>query len=378
LKTYITTGLIFLLVVMSAEAQESTGLLRLKQEIKALETNLRSKENQEKSIMERMEDINHKIGLRRRFIYKLEKEQATTVKNIKKIEISLRETSKKYKDRRILISRRFVSMYKKGRQSNWKTILSLSTMNQVMVWMKYQKIIIENDKRNIRLLKTQQESITVQRDLLQKERTKRKKLLNEAAFEQNILKKDKSKEKQLLASVLQTEKSLNDQIKQKQKAYRRIKKLISSSEKNRSRANYREMNTEFAKLKGKMPWPINGELVSRYGKYRSNEFKLTEENIGIEIKAAESALAESVCKGRVQAIEWQRGLGNIVLIDHGKGYYSVYGRLNVVLINLDEDVNSGTVIGQVGTKGSLHGTKLHFQIWKGKTALNPSLWLKKK
>jgi murein DD-endopeptidase MepM/ murein hydrolase activator NlpD len=71
-----------------------------------------------------------------------------------------------------------------------------------------------------------------------------------------------------------------------------------------------------------------------------------------------------------------RGMGNLILLDHGGGYYSVYGHLAVVFVETDDELKEGDIIGQVGTEQSLYQTNLHFEIWKEQNHFDPVTWLR--
>jgi len=71
-----------------------------------------------------------------------------------------------------------------------------------------------------------------------------------------------------------------------------------------------------------------------------------------------------------------RGMGNLVLVDHGEGYYTVYGYLDMVMVEKDKDVEVGAIIGRIGYEDNLYGSNLHFEIWKGENHFNPQTWLR--
>ena len=84
----------------------------------------------------------------------------------------------------------------------------------------------------------------------------------------------------------------------------------------------------------------------------------------------------SVAAGRVTAITWQRGYGNLMIISHSDGYYTVYTHLADINVALNEEVAAEQIIGAVGDTGSLQGATLHFQLWNREEALNPEDWLR--
>ena len=100
------------------------------------------------------------------------------------------------------------------------------------------------------------------------------------------------------------------------------------------------------------------------------------ENLGLDIKVEAGAAVHSVADGKVTAVTWQRGRGNLIIINHSDGYYTVYTHLDEIFVNLQQTVTAGQVVGTVGETGSLEGPLLHFQIWRKFTHLNPEIWLK--
>ena len=76
-------------------------------------------------------------------------------------------------------------------------------------------------------------------------------------------------------------------------------------------------------------------------------------------------------------ITYMSGFGNTVIVDHKNGYYTVYTHMDDVLVSKFQFIDSGEVIGAVGTSGSLEGSMLHFEIYGNNVPLNPLSWLKK-
>jgi murein DD-endopeptidase MepM/ murein hydrolase activator NlpD len=85
----------------------------------------------------------------------------------------------------------------------------------------------------------------------------------------------------------------------------------------------------------------------------------------------------AVARGRVEyTSEDYAGYGQIVILNHGDGYYTLYAHLSEILVEIGAEVESGQTIGRVGDTGSLKGTVLHFEVRKGGSALDPQQWLK--
>ncbi len=84
----------------------------------------------------------------------------------------------------------------------------------------------------------------------------------------------------------------------------------------------------------------------------------------------------AIFTGIVSMITYLSGFGNTIIVDHGDGYYSVYSHLEDVLVEVDQLVEMGNIIGSVGDSGSLEGAKLHFALFSNQQTENPQTWLR--
>ena len=132
---------------------------------------------------------------------------------------------------------------------------------------------------------------------------------------------------------------------------------------------------EFANNKDKLPWPVDGPVVGRFGKHFHPVFKNLElpPNNGIDIAVAKNADIKSVFKGVVKQVLVMPGYNQCVLIQHGN-YFTFYCKLATVAVKTGDKVKTGQAIGTVDT---INGqTQLHFQVWQGNKPQNPETWLR--
>jgi septal ring factor EnvC (AmiA/AmiB activator) len=98
---------------------------------------------------------------------------------------------------------------------------------------------------------------------------------------------------------------------------------------------------------------------------------------GIDLRAPEGQEVRCVAAGRVAHSGWLRGYGNLLLVDHGAGYFSLYAHLATLERKAGEELKAGDRLGAVGDTGSLKGAYLYFELRHHGTPLNPAGWLKK-
>lgn len=128
----------------------------------------------------------------------------------------------------------------------------------------------------------------------------------------------------------------------------------------------------FAKAKGKLPWPVDGRLVARYGTPRGGDARtkwdgvLIGANIGTQVRAVHG--------GRVVFADWLRGAGLLVILDHGNGYLSLYGHNQSLLRDAGDIVKAGDPIATVGTSGGQDAAALYFAIRQQGRPSDPAQW----
>lgn len=126
---------------------------------------------------------------------------------------------------------------------------------------------------------------------------------------------------------------------------------------------------DFARLKGNLPFPVKGELMQKFGAARE-EGKLD----GVILAANEGTEIKSITDGKVVYADWMRGYGLIIIVDHGKGYISLYAFNQSLYKKVGDVVNAGDVIASVGLSGGHDRASLYFGIRKKGKALDPFEW----
>ena len=121
--------------------------------------------------------------------------------------------------------------------------------------------------------------------------------------------------------------------------------------------------------KGDFVWPVKGRLSSYFGK-RKGGF-----HYGIDIAAPRGREVRASRKGVVSFGRVMRGYGNVVIIDHGDGFSTVYAHNQVNLVKEKEKVKQGQIIARIGSTGRARGYHLHFEVRKGSEAVNPLFYL---
>ena len=129
----------------------------------------------------------------------------------------------------------------------------------------------------------------------------------------------------------------------------------------------------FSQLRGQLALPVRGELAGRFGSPR-NDGGLTWKGLLLAAKAGDAVKA--VAAGRVVYADWLRGFGNLLIIDHGEGYMSLYGHNETLLKRVGDDINGGDAVATVGNSGGGTESGLYFELRHQGKPFDPMTWVK--
>jgi len=134
----------------------------------------------------------------------------------------------------------------------------------------------------------------------------------------------------------------------------------------------------FGTLRGRLPWPTEGRIVSAFGEQVHPRFGTRTFRNGIDIEAREGTEVVAVYAGHVVYSGWFKGYGNLIILDHGNDYYTLYAHVAEIRVTEGDDARQGQVIGTVGDTGSLAGARLYFEVRYQARPQDPAVWLQQR
>jgi murein hydrolase activator len=136
--------------------------------------------------------------------------------------------------------------------------------------------------------------------------------------------------------------------------------------------------TGFGSLRGRLPWPTEGRIVTAFGAQVHPRFGTRTFRNGVDIEAADGTDVTAVYSGSVVYAGWFKGYGNLIILDHGNDFYTLYAHVADMLVHEGDEVKQGHRIGTVGDTGSLAGTRLYFEVRYQGRPLDPQEWLRQR
>lgn len=183
-------------------------------------------------------------------------------------------------------------------------------------------------------------------------------------------KKRKEKELKSLRAKIARLESVVSRVERQVKE-RELRARKRAAEGSASKGAAADAPRRFASLSGGLSAPLAGKVVTRFGRQHDTTFDVTIENRGVEIEAPSGASVKSVGQGEVAFAGAVSGFGNVLIVQHGGGLFSVYGRLETFLVKQGETVRKGSVVGRL--PGSPSGKSvLYLELRAGGTAIDPT------
>ena len=366
---------------------QSSAIEALRNEIEATKKRIQSEDRKEKSTVRKVSNLSEEISLLQRLVKEIDKEERLLVADITRTENQILKSEVELDTLRARYARRLNKIYKKGQLTNLEKVFSSTSWRQAIYRSKYLKIIAEIDQKTYDTIKSLLVEIGKQKLNLEAALRKKRRLKRDRSQTLTLVQNKKRKEQRALIKIRQSQKDLKTFLTEKQAGVKQleviIKKIRDDINRFEREARIRQQQQalqlkEFPKLKGQLEWPAQGRVITKFGRQWNPKLKTTTENPGIDIKGKPGSEIRSVLGGIVTTITFIRGFGTTIIIDHGNGFYTVYGHVTKVETFEDSQVRGGDVIAYMGDSSSINGAQLHFEIWGQGKKLDPEKWLKKK
>ena len=263
-------------------------------------------------------------------------------------------------------------------------ILASDDLGQAFRRYSYFKNLSAQTKVQADKIRATREELEDRKDTLRRLKAEAEEVRNAREKELESLRQEEEAAEVIIAQLRKNkskyEKELAAKKKQVQALEKEIKRIIDeamAAEKSKGGKAVIDytLAAEFSKNKGKLPWPVEGVVVDRFGQHYHPVFthvKLPFNN-GVTIATAQGAEVRAVFDGVVKQIVVMPGYNQCVLVQHGN-YFTFYCKLKSTSVKSGDKVRTGQKIGTVDTISG--ETQLHFQVWQGSKPQNPQTWLR--
>ncbi len=271
------------------------------------------------------------------------------------------------------MARKLRAMHRYGRFGDMILVLATAEdASDLMKRWRYLEVLASYEREMIEGYRTTIEALNVKEAELETLRLRLTAEKDSLKRSEEALAKEKGYKQQILASVRMKREAYEKMLKDLREASVKLQKMIEEEERKK-----RFAGKGFRNLKGQLPWPVKGEVVVPYGTQTDPKYNTPVFRNGIYIATADDAHAKTIWPGRVDYADWFKGFGQLVIVNHGGGYHSLYANLSEIFLKEGDIIEDGADIGRVGDSSVVDMPSLYFEIrYKGKP-LDPEQWLKK-
>lgn len=368
--------------------KKQAELETIRNQVREFEEKIKAHQQNERATLELLDMYDRKATLVRKLISRLraeEKQLQTKIEGTRTTILALEEQLAFLKKH---YANYVSSVYRSGKIHDIELLLSSNSINQFYIRTEYLRRFSDQRQKDAERIDTKKQEIEETQARLQQQLMEERRLIAEKGAEEDRLAALATERKDVLLQIRKDKRFVQREMDRKLKAAKelegivarlieedRIRKEREASEIKKGRLPQPPpVSGAFESRKGKLRWPVSeGGIVARFGNQTHPTLKTVTQNTGIDIAVRAGSPVSTVAEGQVSKITWLPSYGNLIIVDHYGGYYTVYTHLSEIRVTEEQKVKEGDIIGMSGE--ALEGPRLHFEIYKEREKQNPERWL---
>ena len=346
-------------------------------EIEASEAKIKKFSQKEADIISTLNQVDLVLNKSRKKIANLEREIAALDKKIADTTRASEDLIQKIRANEQYIAKRLVALYKLSWLGKFQLMASAENLQELLQRQTAITRILAYDEKVMSQIMDQRQNLETVRSQLQVHRDEKQRRAQQYQQEINQMAVERKKRSSLLAHVreeLSAQQAVVDALKQAAlELDEKIQDLGAGS--TAAASNSQIEDKAFRTYKGLLKMPVKGKIISLFGKFKNTRYDVLNFRSGIEIQTERGEPIQAVYRGKILYAEWFKGYGNMIIIDHGDSYYTVYAHIEEIFKTAGDIVEAGEVMATVGDTGSITGPKLYFEVRHHGKPLDPMQWL---
>ena len=382
--------------VISASAQDvsrqESRKAKLEREIELLDQQIAQNASRSTALLSSLDLLRKNIENRKALVRESDKEIRRYADSVYLKQLAINRLKARVDTLTSHYSRLVKSAYKNRDSRVWYMyILASDNLGQAYRRFGYFRNLSTRMKEEAVRIRQMQEELEVERARLAQLKKNAEKVKAERVKELERLRKDETAAANMVAQLKKDRKKYEKELKAKKKEVealnKEIQRIIAEATKPKTpsgggSASQKDdpaaiaLSAEFSANKGKLPGPVNGSVVAKFGKQYHPVFKNLElpANNGLDITAPKGSQIKAVFNGTVKQVFVMPGYNQCVLVQHGKNYFTFYCKLGSVNVKAGDKVTTGQVLGTMETQSG--NNQIHFELWKDSKPQNPENWLR--
>lgn len=303
---------------------------------------------------------------------------------LSKLQEQERKLSNNLSGQQALLGKLLHQQYLGGKQEYLKLLLSNQNPNQVTRDLHYYQYIARYRAASLSTLRGDLAALNVASKATHEQHAELASLRSEQTEQKRILEKEQQSRQRMLGKISKQLRLQSREINRLQRDENRLAQLVekltrmlaqpksNSLSSNDNLPDNRFDGKPFSQLKGKLTLPVRGEITNRFNTPRPDSTVLWK---GLFLRTSGGQTVKVIASGQVVYADWLRGFGNLLIVDHGKGYMSLYGNNETLYKQVGDILKGGDVIATVGNSGGNEDFGLYFELRHESKPLDPIKWM---
>ena len=377
---------------ISVSASPQDELRGVKKEIREKQHLIKKTRKVEEAVSSELQEIMRSLDRKESELKQLDRDLQTVEGGIGRTGQEIERVTREAQQKQVQIEKRLASLYKAGELGAIRMFFSAESFPQMAENMRYMRSILAQDKRIFAEYNQKVEELQGLKAKLENEAVRKERLKGNIASKKKEIEGEKQKKADYLNKVRQDRKGHEASLRELQANASKLQNMIErlealsrrkAAEKHDPKAKNKPLpelppvpDRGFASQKGRMKMPVKGEIVETFGKHKHPEFNSYTFTKGIVIAAQIGTDVRAIYDGTVIFADYFKGYGNMIILDHGGGYFSLYAYASRILRKVGSEVNRGDTIAAVGDVDSPKGSALYFEIRQQGKPVDPSGWVR--
>ena len=366
--------------VVSDIERHRNELDRIRRELQDGRSDIRRLEGEEADLITKLRTVEKNLTLTNRYMKKLSEMEEVLRVEADSISADLKQTVRALEKRKTFLRDRIRQIYIRGRYHDLDVLFGSASFSSFLRRNIFYRVITDNDQRLIKNIFAEQRRIEEKKTDLEIRLADVHHISAEKRKEQKHFEEQKQSRRQILKKVKGDKKTavkLVSELEKRQQEINRIVAALESARKARTGAAKKTAEAEtdtFSELKGRLPWPVQGRVVKKFGTIVHPDYGSKTVNNGVDISARNGEKVICVAKGEVAYVGNLSGFGQFLICSHTNGYYSLYANLVSIDVKKGREVRPGDALGSAGETGLTDTPQIHFELRKERKILDPSDW----
>lgn len=376
-----------LLLTGTVSASQQEELENLRQRITTMQSEMAKTSESKTEAADALRESERAISDSNRKIAGLAEQQREADTKLNELQTQQTQLKQHLSWQQALLSKLLYQQYLGGKHEYLKLMLDNQDPNKVARDLQYFKYIARNRAAWLDSLRTDLNALKNVSDKVQAQSEALSNLRAEQATQKEKLKQDQHERLQVLGRISNQLTQQRHEITRLQHDENRLARLVAKIAemlaKPKTKSLFRNENIPdnrfdgqpFERLQGKLALPVKGDITNHFGATRPDSTVLWK---GIFIRSSSGQSVKVIAAGRVVFADWLRGFGNLLIVDHGHAYMSLYGNNETLYKQVGDELRGGDTIATVGNSGGNSDSGLYFELRHESKPLDPIKWLAKK